>query len=429
MALMHKLNVTMLALAVTAALFPSEVRAGGPVVVRNGLDSGPGSLREALADGADNIMISGNVTEIRIDRTLEYTGTEPLRLVGAGQTIRPSTFLADFTLLESTNGGNLAISNLTFDGGGGFSFDVPSEGKGIFLRVPADRTGIVRLELTNVTVLGVANHGVHVSDCTLGDDCGAGSGGGGDGSPASIHAVLRSVTVLDAGNGRFDADGIRIDERGEGGIIFDAFGSAFVAVGADGVELDEGNDGDVYVSVRNVTFAGNGAYCLPAPLDLAEPCVEDDDGELVLDLDDGMDIDEAGAGGIQGTVILAAVDANLDEGLDIDEEGPGGVTLDIRRLTATLNGDEGLKVTAADAGHVFVTMRGLDIRENGNDGIELETENGDGQVHAEFRNGTARDNDGAGIAMAQEATSPPGTLKVRGSTDIDELDLGNVEEI
>jgi hypothetical protein len=97
----------------------------------------------------------------------------------------------------------------------------------------------------NVTVTGTAGHGIHVSDCTLADECGGGSGGAGEGSPASISLTLTGVTVIDTAYGRFDADGVRVDERGEGSIDFVATSSVFSGIGADGIELDEGQDGDV----------------------------------------------------------------------------------------------------------------------------------------------------------------------------------------
>lgn len=411
---------------IAAFLGLSTASATPPVRVSSGADSGPGSLREALASGTNLIVINASVTNIVIDSTLFYEGTEPLEIRGRGQTVRANNTGDDFTLLEVSNGANLKVSNMRFDGGGGFNLNNPGDGKGIFLSVPTDRTGTVRLELKDVEVMGVANHGVHVSDCTLGDDCGSGSGGGGDGSPASIEVRLEKVTVDDAGNGRFDADGVRVDERADGGISFDANESEFVNVGADGVELDEGNDGDVFIRVRRSTFNANGAYCLDAPLNIEEPCVEDDDGELVLDLDDGFDIDEAGDGSLSGTFNLSTVDDNLDEGLDFDEEGDGGVNLSLWRVEAMGNGDEGFKVSSANDGDVHVTMNRLDIVANGNDGIEIEAEDDDGEVHVLFHDSISMGNEDDGLNLAQENDMNLGTLRITGFSDVDSIDLENV---
>jgi len=418
-----------ISIAIALAGFASAA-AAFPVLVKNGDDGGPESLRAALASGATQIYISAQVSEIVIDSPLVYEGTQPVKIIGAGTSVVPSESTEDdFTLLEISNGANLAIERVNFRGLGGFDLENPGDGKGIFVSVPNDRTGVVRLELTDVRVQGVANHGVHVSDCTLGDDCGGGSGGGGDGSPASIHVTALGVQVNDAGNGKFDADGIRVDERADGGIMFEADRSIFSTVGADGVELDEGNNGDVWIDVKNSIFMDNGGFCVPAPLDVEQPCVEDDDGELVLDLDDAFDVDEAGAGSLTGSIKSLLVFNNLDEGLDFDEEGPGGVNLDIRRVDGMFNGDEAFKVSAADEGNVIVVMRHMNVSDNGNDGIQIEAEDGPGQVHVEFRNGTSRNNEDDGLDISQENEADPGTLKVAGFADVDSIDLENVTEI
>jgi hypothetical protein len=416
-------------LALSAAIAgATSAWAAAPVFVTSGADTGPGTLREALASGATRIIIGPGVNTIAIDSTLVYDGTAPLTLLGQGQTISANPSDDDFTLLEVAEGANLTVRRLNFDGGGGFDFDNPGDGKAVFVRVPTERTGFVNVHFSDVEVRGVANHGIHVSDCTLGDDCGGGSGGGGDGSPASIVFTGNRVTVDDAGNGRFDADGIRIDERADGGIVFNINGGRFANVGADGIELDEGNNGDVIIDVSSAIFEDNGGYCLPAPMDVAEPCVEEDDGELELDLDDGFDIDEAGPGWLLGRVDFSLVTDNLDEGLDFDVEGPGGADVEVRRVVATGNGDEGVKLSAAEGVGATVDLFGLTVTGNGNDGIEIEAEDGDGTVHVTFANGLSADNDSDGLKLAQENETDLGTLRVLGFAEIDSLDLENVQQ-
>jgi hypothetical protein len=416
----------------TAALLmglASQTSAMAPVTVTTGNDSGEGSLRAALASGATRIIVGPSVNGISIDSTLVYNGQAPLTLIGLGQTISANRSGDDFTLLEVSNGANLSIDNLRFDGGGEFDFDNAGNGKAIYLQVPTDREGMVMLELRNVNVRGVANHGIHVSDCTLGDDCGGGEGGGGDGSPASIHVTLESVTIQDVGYGRFDADGLRVDERAAGNIVFEGRNVNVFGAGADGIELDEGNEGDVIVYLRHARLEGNGGYCLPAPLDLSEPCVEDDDGELVLDLDDGFDIDEAGPGMLLGTLIDIAVNENLDEGLDFDAEGEGVVEFKTWKVEGMLNGDEALKISAGNSGNVMADLRGLFIVGNGNDGVQIEAEDSDtAKVHVELRGALIAGNDGDGLKISQENTTELGTLDIYGFANIDVLDLDNVEQ-
>ncbi|MEL6700596.1 MAG: hypothetical protein AAFO58_02775, partial [Pseudomonadota bacterium] len=226
-------------------------------------------LQAALGAGG-TVMVTGDVAT---DVTLTYEGTDPLVLIGTGQTI---TMSQDADIFAAPNGADVTIIGLTFEGPGGFSIENRGDldgqaGKGIFVGVPTDRTGTVALSLKDVTVRGVANHGIHVSDCSLADACGSGGGGAGDGSAASVSVMLDHVTVDDAGNGKFDADGLRVDERGEGSITMVAANSTFVNVGADGIELDEGQAGDVIASAVALTAITNGNYCDPAILNAFLP--------------------------------------------------------------------------------------------------------------------------------------------------------------
>lgn len=97
---------------------------------------------------------------------------------------------------------------------------LPEGGKRIFIQVSSDKVGIVKLDLKDVMVTSVGHHGVHISDCSLGDDCGSGSGGVGDGSAASISVKTTNVIIGHVGFGRSDADGLHVDDRGDGDILF-----------------------------------------------------------------------------------------------------------------------------------------------------------------------------------------------------------------
>ena len=118
-------------------------------------------------------------------------------LVCQGQTIHA---MDDFTILESTNGGDMSIHSINFRGPGGFNIENRADldgvgGKGILLNVRDNQYGMVKLVLNDVKVSDVANHGIHVSDCDVGAKCGAGGGGAGGGSPASISVSLNNVSL------------------------------------------------------------------------------------------------------------------------------------------------------------------------------------------------------------------------------------------
>ena len=442
---MKKLN----ALVIAAVLAGATAQAQVPVMVTTTDNSGEGSLRAALnaASQSSNasqivIAVSGDIV---IDQSLVYTGETPVEIIGNGQRVRSE---ANSDLLVSANGGDLAISDLAFEGAGGYSVlnrgdvDDQTAGKGIFLDVREDQTGIVELTLTNVSVKGVANHGIHVSDCTLADDCGGGAGGAGAGSPASLHVQLDNVSVDGVGNGKFDADGLRVDERGVGDIHLSANGSEFARVGADGLELDEGQAGSIQSIIVQTAFVDNGPYCDPDVLAEYMPSAPEDsfeDGmrqpseipsavtgtpddkcferevslydsgsveeyEFGLDLDDGIDYDEADSGGLNLTMVGSTISGNYDEGVDMDEAGPGDGALRYVNTLAYGNADDGFKMSEEDAGGIDGGATGTVSRDNGGVGIVFE-EASDGDLIVQISNVHTVNNDdgdGTGLEIVQE---------------------------
>ncbi|WP_224813655.1 hypothetical protein [Hasllibacter sp. MH4015] len=431
-------------LATTAlCAFAALPAMGETFIVTNGADAGEGSLRAALAsaasvgDGEDVIFIE-TIDDITLTSTLSYSGVDRLTLHGQGQAIRAG---GDFTLLETTATGGLSIHNLQFHGPGDFSIDQQGSGKGLFMAVPDGATGTVTLRLTGVLVTGTAGHGIHISDCSLGDECGSGGGGDGGGSDASIAVELLDVRIVDSAYGRFDADGLRVDERGPGDIVFDAIGLYVDGVGADGVELDEGQDGNVIASVTQGTFTANGGYCAPDLLDvfLPEPderefaqgvqaegdipgpvtgspddrCFErevalHDDGSVAeyafgIDVDDGFDIDEAGPGNLIVDINGGTMNGNLDEGYDFDEEGPGDATATFIVAFAADNADDGIKISESGPGDVTGLVFGSEMIGNGGVGMVFEEEDG-GDLQLTVVGGATVGNDDGdlGIEAVQE---------------------------
>ena len=434
--------------ALCAAAFSTTIQAQ-PVVVTNGDDSGEGSLRAALDSGAREIVITTD-EDILTTSTLTYAGEKSVALYGNGQSIKAS---GDYTVFAVTEGASLTVIDLNFMGTGNYSIENQGVGKGIFLDVRDQQSGTVKLNLTNVTVSGVANHGVHVSDCSLADECGGGGGGAGDGSSAQIVANLVNTVIDDAGNGKFDADGFRVDERDRGNIIFTATGSTFTNVGADGVELDEGQNGEVIATVTNSQFTMNGTYCDPALLAdfLPEPDEREDipEGEVMvadievsgtpddgcfeveyevhsdgsvseyevgLDLDDGFDIDEAGQGSLKARVYASVVDNNDDEGLDFDEEDGGKIDLIAVDVMASNNRDDGIKLSEEDAGNVDVTVIATQTLDNGGIGMVFEEE-ALGSLTALVQDSQTSGNDDGevGIEAVQEDQGT-GTLQLTNTT-------------
>lgn len=464
-----KNNRSILAGAVCAASMAlvSQASWATEAYVYNGNDTGMGSLRAALDSGAREIFIETD-DDILITTSLVYSGLAPLEIYGSGQTV---STMENIDILVVSNGANLTVNNLSFAGPGGWSIQNRGDqggetaGKGIFVDIRDDQTNGVNINLSNVTVSGVANHGIHVSDCNLADACGSGGGGAGEGSGASIIFNIHSVTVSDVGNGKFDADGIRVDERGAGSILFTSTNSTFTSVGADGVELDEGQEGGIGTRIANNTFSLNGNYCDPAIMEafLPEPdeaefedgttteddippavtgspddsCIERevdlyDSGfveayEFGLDLDDGIDLDEAGPGDIRMVMSNSTVVDNLDEGVDIDEEGEGSISIALSDTVANGNTDDGFKFSEEDGGSVIGKATGNNTMGNGGKGSVYEEE-GDGDLTMIVERSMSSmndDEDDTGIEAVQEDAGT-GTLTVRDSDISDGIDLDGV---
>jgi hypothetical protein len=430
------------------------------------------AITEALAaaaasDSASTVVLAFE-GDVEIAAPLSYDGRSALALIGNGQTISTA---GNVTLLAATQGADMHVAGLTLAGPGGWTvenrgdIDGPAA-KGVFVDLRDDQTGTVSFVAEDVTLSGVAGYGIHLSDCTLADDCGGGQTGDGDGSEAGISVTLRNVTIDDVGNGTFDGDGLRVDERGPGAIAAMITGSTVSRAGADGIELDEGGAGDNTAVVIDTSLVDNGAYCAPALFADAIPdpdemefdegetaesdipgpvtgtaddsCVERevdlyDDGsveayEFGIDLDDGIDFDEGGAGSVQAVFLRSTISNNLDEGVDFDEAGLGGIDVQFIDTVAEGNTDDGYKNSEEDAGSVTGLMLRSSAMGNGGKGAVFEEEgDGDLTVTAEA-SATANndDGDGTGIEAVQEDAGT-GELVLIDSDIADGTDLEGVE--
>ncbi|SFG42278.1 hypothetical protein SAMN04488020_102188 [Palleronia marisminoris] len=460
---------TTLSLSLVALLAAGAVQAQAPITVTNTANSGEGSFRHALElaaqerEGARIVILTEG--DIAVESGLAYTGQVPVEIVGRGQTI---SLDVDETIFDSTQGASVSITDLSFEGPGGFSIENKSKtggAKGISLQMRDEQAGEARLVLDTVAVRGVSGHGIHVSDCSMADQCGAGSGGAGSGSRVSIVAELSDVIVENVGTGAFDRDGLRIDERGDGGIRATIRRSSFTGIGADGVELDEGGAGDVIVTATDSTFSKNGFYCdpeimaqylpdqpegefepgqmpesdIPAKVEGSpdDACIERavetyDDGsveeyEFALDLDDGFDVDEADDGSLDILVVGGEVNGNLDEGMDMDEMGAGDLVATYVGTAASGNTDDAYKHSEADDGAAIGLLSGASANDNGGVGFVYEEE-GAGDVTAEVTDVTTSGNDDGetSLEFVQEDDGV-GTVTITGGTLAEEMAAEGVE--
>lgn len=427
------------------------------LLVTNFNATGDGSLQAALdAAGASaepsQILITEMGGVLVTDAGLTYQGASPVTIYGNGITVRAEQ---NVTLFSAFGAQAVVLQAMNFVGPGGYSLQARGDldgpaGKGIFIDVLEEAQGDVILRLMGVTVADVAGHGIHISDCTLADACGGGEGGEGEGSPASIIVELTAVEIRRAGQGSFDADGLRVDERGPGGITLTGMYVDVTRVGADGIELDEGQAGDVIVDLIHANFTENGDYCDPALLaefmpdvlegefdqgqmavgDLPQPgagnpdptCIElsldtypdgsVEEFEYAIDVDDGLDIDEGGAGSIIGSFSIGEMVGNFDEGYDFDEAGPGDIDAVFTGIIGNGNTDDAIKLSEEGPGSVYVTATAVEASSNGGVGIVAEEDDGGDLLMILVSSATAGNDGGElGIEAIQEGQGE-GTVHV-----------------
>lgn len=375
-------------------------------------DSGPGTLRDALGDECTTIVVERSIDEIAITSPLTRSGS--VNIWGNNVTISGNGLALD--LLHVTDATWVLIDRVSFDDGGAFGLPPgATDGAGLHVELDGDDHSVA-VVLNRVEVRGISGHGIWIDD--------------NESAPGGVTLRTNRVTVDNSGIGAFDRDGIRVDETGTGSIIWSDRHGTYTNAGADGVELDERGPGKVLVDVRNSVFNGNGDYCLPIdPNDppYADPtCVEDDDGDLVLDLDDGFDIDEADDGDIVATIRNVTMNDNYDEALDFDEAGEGSIRASVSHLTAERNIDEGIKFSEEDSGSVTATISKVTILDGEDDAIEIEEED-DGNNTVVVKDSTIEGNGKNGIKI-EEADAGDVDLTVRRTSSTNNADAGIAAE-
>lgn len=334
------------------------------VVVTSEADAGPGTFRAAVdranADSSvASIRFSPRVDTVRLNNTVAFTGTQDLAIDGSRASVEAAPGRqGQFDLFVASGGGDLTLSRIAFRGGS----------DGVVVAVPAAATGTVDVTLRDAAVTDNAEFGLHVDDLNA--------------SAASVDLEVIRSAILRNGATLSDKDGIRVDERGAGGITATIRDSRLDANGAEGVELDEGGAGSVRLSVRASTFNNNGFF--------------DPD-----DFDDGIDVDEADAGNVNVSIRDAEVNGNFDEGVDLNEEGDGSLFLRAEDLEANRNTDEGVALEEADAGGIFADLEDVRLSGNGADGFQAE-EGGAGDLFTRIADSVITNNAGFGVKVVQE---------------------------
>ncbi len=353
-------------------------------------------LREAL-DAASRshrptVIRLKRGTTIELGATVTHTGSAPLVIDGRGGTIVGPT---EGDGLAFVGGADLTFRNLPARGDGG---------NGIYVEVPAARTGTVRVEANDLTARDNGFAGLWVDDQVYD-------------SPASISARLVRSTFTGnntAGIGEAldydqivalaDKDGLRVNEGGPGDLHVFIAHSAFFENQADGVEVDETGPGSVYSQVVSSRFDDNGDQ-LQFP-DEVPPGFPDDPSEYEKDLEDGFDIDENDEGGVWARFRNVTANGNEDEGIDLDETFDGSIEMVGSHVVANDNFGAGIQLTESEDepgsdGHVIVRLLNVEANDSRDSrGIRLE-EFQAGDVLGRIVRGTFHDNDSDGVRIEE----------------------------
>lgn len=373
---------------------PQFDAARGPasVTVTSNADAGTGSFRAALESANSDrsirsIRFSKNVGTIALIAPLTFTGAQPLEIDGASSTIDGGALGARQSILTADGGGDLAIAGLKLKN---------APGSGLVLKVPEAATGIQEVRLDRLTVTGNGLHGIIINDQTAYFEEPLSEAEAG--STASLRVVVTGSQIRDNGFAEIDQDGLRINEGGEGDLTALISGTDVIGNGGDGVELDERANGSALFTVLTSHLDENGAFD-------------------ASDFDDGIDVDEAGAGGISGSFWSVTASRNFEQGIDLNENGVGNMTIVILGVTANDNREEGVELEEDDdvagGGDIEALFTNVTTLRNGADdgdaGLKLR-EKGDGNLKGHIIGAVASDNNFDGIVMREDA---------EGSMDID----------
>lgn len=304
--------------------------------------------------------------DVTLASTLTYAGPQELRIEGRGATI---TGPAGGDALTVTGGADLILRDVTIAGAGGH---------GVYVDVPAGAAGTVDVALHGVTLRDNGLSGLWVEDQEHASPAGvslairesrierngfrAGAGFAdfdgvrvNEGGAGDLELDMHRVVVT--GNA---ADGVELDEKGAGDVAARVQHTVFDDNGdqpqnpddlEDGFDVDEAGAGDIRARLTHVRANGNE--------------------------DEGIDLDEEGTGGIEAVFNQVEASRNLDSNITLTEDegerAGGSVELDFHNVTASgSRDDDGIKVEEFGAGDLEGRIVSSTIAGNADDGIQVE---------------------------------------------------------
>ena len=314
------------ALAGGLALGAGTAQAGDVLLVASGEDLAA-AIEAANSDSSiETIRCSSEAACDYVGTLPAYTGTHRLVVDGHYSTI-DATGVSNEDIFTSVGGAPLKLMRLTFIGGK----------SGLYVEIPAEKTGSQRVELKRMVMRDAAWHAVYINDV--------------DYSVASVRLTIDTSRFLDNGFAEKNKEGIRVRETSKGMIMANITNSTFRGNSGDGLSLNEKGGGRVFVTMDNTDFIENGSN----PLSL-------------YDLEDGFDVDEFGPGDVWLTVTNSRFNKNFDDGVDIDERQGGSIYATFDGVFATKNLDQGMTFDERLKGDFVVDVSHSTI--SGNDGAK-----------------------------------------------------------
>ncbi len=380
---------------VVAAFTPGATGApASTAVVVNSNDAGAGSFRAAVASAnasvsIDRILFRTGLAPIALKAAsgpVVYTGKQGLEIFGSGAIVDGGGLGANDDAFMANGGGNLSVSLLTIR-------RAPQQG--LTYQVPVGATGLKKVSLAGVTIRDNEGHGVLVNDQDFPEEAGDPDAEPdpipptADGSEAGLEVRVVGSRLIGNGFSTGDRDGLRVNEGDGGSLTFVAALTQVEANGGDGIELDERGAGDVVFDLTGVELVRNGEK---------DPA----------DLDDGMDIDESFDGSVRGKVVASVANDNFEEGWDFNENDAGDFLVDMTLVDASRNNEEGVDFEEDDdfagGGNLRTVLTGVkaDGNQGGDGGIKIR-EKSTGDLDAILRATQANGNLADGISIREDA--------------------------
>jgi hypothetical protein len=394
------------------------------------------ALAAAAGDPSANVVSLG--ADITLSSPLTYMSDYPLTLEGRGYAINASNLTdppspvppggtggkgapTGSDALVVMGDGNLTVKDLKVHG---------APGHGIYREISADAAGTVEVTLRNVHLLDNGMSALWIEEQT------AYPGGAETAieSEASVSLTITKSTIADNGfqsggvtyscpsdptvgddfenctHPFADYDGVRVNEGGNGDLIFRLQDSEVTGNAGDGIELDEKGNGSVLSTVQNSTFVGNGEQPQLFITEVGENA----------DPEDGFDIDEEGLGDIRADFVEVEIGGSYDEGIDLDENGGGAIHSAMTQVAVENSVDENIKFSEDEdeqaGGGVYFQFQNV-TSIGGDDGIKLEVfgpGNMDGRIVGSRVIGAGGDGIEFPFEKANDsAAAPSGTATVR----------------